>query len=365
MISKISYKQNMATLWHRPSNGVYYAVWEENGKTRRLSLRTTDEIKAQRHYRNFERNLMAGKVKPIAEGSRKLFFDFCTEYLEHIEATIAPATYDLYSIALEKAKAVWGDIPLNHITARHIDKLIEDMSRAGLKPPTINKNIRGIKAALKKAYAWEYIKTPIREFPKQLKEEKTLRYLSIEQLGSLISAIENDQEFADFCLFSAYTALRSGEIIRLQWADVDTPEGFLRISSRQKNKQDSRIPINAHARAILERRGLSKKKIGKVFRFGCLTWVSQKCKAACIKAGLPGARFHDLRHTFASHLAMSGENLKTIQDLMRHESIASTMIYAKVSPEHLRKASESVNYGPMPLCQTAGSPTKSRPSIED
>lgn len=359
MISKISYKQNMATLWLRPDNKVYYASWEENGKTRRLSLHTKDDRKAAARFRDFERRLIAGKVQPISEGVKEFFFDFCKEYLKHIEATIANATYVQYSTALEKAKSTWGDIPLNHITARHIDKLIEDMSRAGLKPPTINKNLRGIKAALKKAYAWEYIKSPIREFPKQLKEEKALRYLSIEQLRALITAID-DPEFADFCLFSAYTGLRSGEIIRLVWSDVDNPSGSLRISPIQKNREDNRIPINEHARAILERRGLSQKKIGKVFRFGCLTWVSQKGKAALRKAGLPDARFHDLRHTFGSHLAMGGESLITIQGLMRHQSISSTMVYAKVSPEHLRKASEKLNYGPMPVAQSAGQPYKNR-----
>ncbi|MCP3925492.1 MAG: tyrosine-type recombinase/integrase [Desulfobacterales bacterium] len=60
-------------------------------------------------------------------------------------------------------------------------------------------------------------------------------------------------------------------------------------------------------------------------------------------------RFHDLRHTFASMLAMSGENLKVIQDLMRHKSITSTLVYAKLSPEHLRSASEKVNFGPLPI----------------
>ena len=347
----------MATLWKRQSNGVYYASWEENGKTRRLSLHTKDYIKANRNFKDFERRLIAGKVKPISDGIREYLFDFCEEYLEHISATTSNATYILYDIALKKAKSAWGNIPLNHITARHIDKLIADMSRSGLKPPTINKNLRHVKAALSKAYAWEYIKSPIRDFPKQLKEEKSLRYLSVEQLRALISAIADDQEFADYCLFSAYTGLRSGEILRLKWSDVNNPEGFLRISPKQKNKNDNRIPINAHALAILKRQGLSEKKVGKVYRFNTLTWISQKCKAAARKAGIPNARFHDLRHTFASHLAMAGENLKAIQELMRHESISSTMIYAKVSPEHLRKASEAVNYGPMPVAPSAGSRT--------
>jgi len=163
---------------------------------------------------------------------------------------------------------------------------------------------------------------------------------------SLIGKIE-DAEFADCCLFSAYTGLRSGEIIRLKWDDVDSPEGFLTISPKQKNKKESWIPINANSRTILER---CKKRGGKKpFRFQTRQWISKKFKNAARKAGLPHFRFHDLRHTYGSHLAMSGENEVAIQKLMRHKSMASTLIYTKISPEYLRQASEKVNYGPMPV----------------
>lgn len=344
MMPLLSYKQRMAKMWQRP-NGVYYASWEENGKTRRQSLHTQDKRKAATRFRDFERRLIAGKVKPISEGVRECFYDYCDEFLEHAEASTSNSTYVQYDVALKKAKSAWGDIPLTHITTRHIDILIKDMVRSGLKIPTINKVLRHVKSALSKAYQWEYLKSPIR-FPKMLKEEEQMRFLSADQLRTLIGKID-DQEFADLCLFAAYTGLRSGEILRLRWSDVDNPQGFLRISPKQKNKKESRIPINEHTRAILEK--VFSKDQSKIFRFESLTWVSQKFKTAAIKAGLPDARFHDLRHTFGSHLAMAGEHVKAIQDLMRHKSIISTMVYVKVSPEYLKEASEKVNYGPMPV----------------
>ena len=86
----------------------------------------------------------------------------------------------------------------------------------------------------------------------------------------------------------------------------------------------------------------------KIFRWSDIPHMSHLVKAAIRKAGLPDdIRQHDLRHTFGSHLTMSGYNEKTIQDLMRHSSMSSTMIYTKLSPEHLRKASESIDYGPL------------------
>ncbi|HYA13864.1 MAG TPA: site-specific integrase, partial [Syntrophales bacterium] len=239
----------------------------------------------------------------------------------------------------------WGNIPLSHITERHIDKLITDMIRDGLAIPTVNKNVRHVKAALGKAYKWKYIKCPV-EFPSPMEEEERVRYLSSDQLRLIIGQTD-DAEFADFCLLSAYTGLRSGELMRLIPGDIDNPPEFIRVSPKQKNKKESRVPINSSARVILTRSLRRGHK--KVFRFTCRTWVSQKFKECVVKAGLKDARFHDLRHTYGSHLAMSGENQKTIQELMRHKSPASTEIYTKLSPDHLKQASEKVNYGPMPV----------------
>ena len=340
------YSDPMAKLWKRKSTGVYYAVWMEDGKQRKKSLKTSNRKIANRKLNNFIRELRAGKIKPISHGIRQTLYPFVDEFLEHIAATKSLTTYELYETALKKAKDSWGDIPLQHVTSRHIDKVMADMIKTGLAIPTVNKNYRHIKAALNKARSWKYIKNPI-DFPKPIAEEEKVRYLSAIQLKSLISEID-DPEFVDFCMLSAYTGLRSSEIIRLTWDDADNPKGFLRISPKQKNKKESWIPINANARAILDR--CKKRKEGhKIFRFQSRQWVSKKFKKAARGSGLPDFRFHDLRHTCGSHLAMSGENEATIQKLMRHKSMASTMIYTNVSPEYLKQASEKVNYGPMPL----------------
>jgi integrase len=349
MMPLIHYKQRMAFLFQR-KNGSYYAQWQEGGKSRRHSLKTKEERTAKARFNSFLRQLIAGKVKPIADGAVLFWSEYVKEFLEHVESTTRGSTYTLYDVALRKATDAWGNIPLPHITMRHLDKLTDDMKRAGLSIPTINKNLRHVRAALKKAYEWEYIKSPIR-FPKKIKEEERLRFLSIKQLRALIETID-DQEFADFCLLSCYTALRSGELLRLTWADVDNPKGFLRISSEQKNKIESRVPINPPARAILDQ--CKARDGGKVFRFTCRTWVSHTFKHYAREIDLQDNRFHDLRHTFGSQLAMAGEDLRSIQGLMRHKSIASTMIYANVSPEHLKQVSDRLNYGPMPVYKKRG-----------
>jgi site-specific recombinase XerD len=58
------------------------------------------------------------------------------------------------------------------------------------------------------------------------------------------------------------------------------------------------------------------------------------------RAGIPHARFHDLRHTFASHLVMKGIDIRTVQELLGHKDMRMTLKYAHLAPDHVRKAVE-------------------------
>ncbi len=321
----------MATLW-KHTNGYYY-IRHAKG---RESLGTKNERIANRKFNNWLRDRERGK--PLRENDNLKYiklFDFVDEFLEHVEARYPDSTYKLYDQGLKKAKASWKDIPVKSITTHHIDSLLTDLSKSGLSPATINKNYRHIKSSLKKAIEWGYL-APLK-FPSPVKEEEQIRYIPEKGLQKLFAVIK-DKEFYDFCLFAVYSGLRAGELIRLNQEDVDNPQGFLRITSEQKNKAESRIPINKNMRDVLNR----GNKKGKVFRFKTVTWVSQKFKKYLKKAGIEQYRFHDLRHSFGSFLAMQGHSPKTIQELMRHKSIASTMVYLNLSPEHLKKASNGL-----------------------
>ena len=326
--------------------GWYYAYWTESGKTRKKSLKTKDQRAAKQRANRLKREILAGRVVPIAQRSGRLK-DFRIEFLEKIENSRRPGTYRLYDRALTCAIESWGDIPLSHITTRHIDGFVADCLRRGLSRATANCRYRHLKAALRKAVEWD-LRPPLKKWPKELRTEKRDRRIPETDLRKIFAECES-QDFTDFMMVALYTGLRSGEILRLTGQDVDRPRGYLRVSAEQKNLEESVVPMAEAIAGILRARANGKERL---FPFRDQTDISHRFKALVRKAGVNDSiRFHDLRHTYGSSLAMKGWSSLQIKELMRHKAIASTMKYMHLSPSNLKEAVDGLNFGPLPMAR--------------
>ena len=71
--------------------------------------------------------------------------------------------------------------------------------------------------------------------------------------------------------------------------------------------------------------------------------IDRAFHGALERAGIKDFRFHDLRHTFASHLIMRGASLKEVQELLGHKTMTMTLRYAHLSQEHKKKAVNLLN----------------------
>ena len=146
-----------------------------------------------------------------------------------------------------------------------------------------------------------------------------------------------------FFILAIFTGLRRGELLGLEWQDVDFQRGFITIKD-PKGGKDERIPLNSAAREVLDKH---PRKPGNDLVFHHkngqpITQITREARRIADAAGIPSEfrPLHGLRHHFASALASSGKvDLYVLQRLLTHKSPAMTQRYAHLRDETLRQAS--------------------------
>lgn len=169
--------------------------------------------------------------------------------------------------------------------------------------------------------------------------------LSQSELKALLKTLNKevvDIQGANLMKLCLFTGMRRGELLRLQWEDVNFEQGFIRLRNTKGGKMEV-IPLNDSAREVLEdhprredspfvfpgRRGQQRVDVSKAVN---------RLKT---KAGLPKdfRALHGLRHSYASMLASSGQvDLYTLQKLMTHKSPQMVQRYAHLANEALQRA---------------------------
>jgi integrase len=132
------------------------------------------------------------------------------------------------------------------------------------------------------------------------------------------------------------TGMRRGEILGLRWMDIDFGNSMLWLP-QTKNGTGRGIHLNKIAIAALESIQPHGEPSQLVFQANA-DYVGQTFRQACSDAGIADFRFHDLRHTAASRLAMSGADALTIARTLGHKDLRMTARYAHLSPGFLGEA---------------------------
>ncbi|MCO5142051.1 MAG: site-specific integrase, partial [Oligoflexia bacterium] len=195
----------------------------------------------------------------------------------------------------------------------------------------------------------------LKPLPEDLKE---FRYWSKSEITQFLNANRRDS-YLPLWITALNTGMRRGELCGLKWDRVDFSIrrititrnlGRFGLKDNTKSKKKRVIPMNKEVvkiMASLIREQISEfvfhEKQGEPIN---VAHLDRKFKAAQKRAGFPNTiRFHDLRHTFASHFMMNGGNIYDLQKILGHSSLEMTQRYAHISPEHLDDAINIVSFG--------------------
>jgi integrase len=249
-----------------------------------------------------------------------------------------------------------------------------------VKRSTVNRNIAALRAALNRATEWGVLSSmPLGKIKFRAEDENAVvRYLTEEEESRLRGALvardnarraarasanvwRRDRGYKEWTVYDTYTdyltplvllaintGLRRGELLQLKWRDLDLQRRILTVRGEgAKTGQTRHIPLNSEAVRVMKAwRPTTAEPAWLVFGGASETaplFAVKKAWHGVLKAAtVTSFRFHDLRHTFASKLVMSGIDLNTVRELLGHKSLTMTLRYAHLAPEHKAAAVETL-----------------------
>lgn len=309
----------------------YWMDVQINGKRLRESLKTNDKKLAQQLHDMRKAELWREGV--LKEKPKKTFKEACARWLVE-RAHKRSLADDQLKINFLLPKI--GSTLLSELTRDKIENVLpKDVSGA-----TRNRYRALIRAMLRAAEReWDWLdRAPV--LRTEAEPKRRVAYLTRDQAEVLIACLP--EKYRMPVRFALLTGLRRSNVFGLTWEAVDLDNSMVHVAEEDaKAGQRILVPLNKSAKALLE--SFPEPRKGRVWgdmdRIWANTWT-----AACKRAGVPGFRFHDLRHTWASWHAMAGTPLSVLQELGGWHSHEMVQRYAHLSPEHLANAAERVNF---------------------
>ena len=251
-------------------------------------------------------------------------------------------------------------------------KMIEDYTaerKQEANVATINRELAALKEIFRKAVEWDYLKQNPAAGIKQFKKQPPApRYLEVEEATALLEMCP--QRSYAFVATAVNTQVRKSELFYLEWSNIDFRKRLITVQNKEafhtKNYEPRFIPMNDFLYEVLRKhpRHISSPNVFCNPDATEIPDIRTSSENALKKAGLPHIRIHDLRHTFASHLVMAGVDLPTVQELMGHKTIQTTMRYAHLAPGHLKAAVQRLSFCSQREHREGGMDTKWTPRLQ-
>jgi integrase len=332
----------------------YAKIKDRDGRWRMVSTQQRTKAQALRWALEKQAEIANGAVG-IATPEEKTFDDAADYWLKtHSEASCD--SHDDNVGRMKHLREAFGAMLLRQITVQLIAEF-RAAKKAATKddgkgnavprwaPGTINRMLALLRKMLNDCAAWGWIKAApkVKLLPVA---EQDFDYLQRDEIERLLSWTSEhaDQEFPLYAA-AIYTGTRMGELYGLQWSEVSLDVGRATIQRSYdreytKSKRIRRIPINRQLSIIL--REWKKRCPSELLVFpkpdGAMR--ARERPPADFGDHLAAARchairFHDLRHTAASHMVMAGMNLRTVQNILGHSTIQVTERYAHLAPDFM------------------------------
>lgn len=316
-------------------NNNWWIDYRANGKRIRQKIGTSKGL-AETVLKKRKVEIAENRFLDIKKKQKIKFEDFAKTYLE-LHAKPNKRSWYKDEMMIKRLGKYFDGKYLYEITPISVERFKAEMAKE-VDPATVNRHLACLKCMFNKAIEWEKVEDNPAKKVKLFKENnKRVRYLEKEEIVKLLSKCSG--HLNPIVVLALNTGMRKGEILNLKWRDIDLRREIIYLLDT-KNGEKREVPINEQAKTALVR---TPKHCNSAYIFcnkegAPYGDIKKSFLTAIKKTGILNFRFHDLRHTFASHLVMSGVDLNTVRELLGHKSLDMTLRYSHLSPDHKKRA---------------------------
>lgn len=295
------------------------------------------KAEAQAWAAEVERRIRMGELLG-GDQERHTVADAIDRYLLHVERIYShPGSRRAVCSQLAWWRKRIGQWDLRSLKPAHVIEAREELELGGCSGPTTNRYLAALGAVLRTAAReWQWVDRVATQLVRRRKENAGREvFLTVEQASRLLEAcdqVDTSGFTADAVRLALLTGARQAELRELCWSDVDlaSRRAYMR---KCKGGRARGVSLSPQAVEALRRLGHIRKIGDDRVLGGRIPWKQfVKAREAM---GMPQLWWHDLRHTFASWLAMSGASLAQLADALGHKSLLMVRRYTHFLVGHL------------------------------
>lgn len=303
-----------------------------------------------------EAAIREGRYFKCSEAKKRTLAELIDKYI----ATVLPHKSDSMKTSQTNQLAWWkskaGYYVLADFTPQIIGSLREELANGSTSRgekrtnATVNRYLAALSHALSiAADEWEWLETnPMLKIKRHTENQGRVRYLDDDERIKLLETCKqsSNQQLYAIVVIALSTAMRKAEILNLKRRDVFLKEGFV-ILDKTKNKERRRVPIIGHAHEVLVNQ-LKITRLDSDYIFPSKDGkkpidIKRPWEVAISRAEINDFRFHDLRHSAASYLAMNGASNRDLMEILGHRTLQMTSRYSHLSNSHVSSVVGSMN----------------------
>jgi len=351
-----SYGGSMASIQERKKNGKPSYTAKIRLKGHQPVFQTfTRKTDAVRWASQTEAAITEGRFFKTAESQKHTLSDLIQRYIRDVLPRKAKV-YVEYASQLKWWEEQIGDVRLSDLSTSLISEKRDLLSRTitnrkkQMSPARVNRYMAALSTALNTSIReWEWLEdNPMRKISKLKEPRGRVRYLTDVERDRLLDACESVNKNLYLAVVLALsTGARQQEIWDLRWSDINFEKGLMTFT-QTKNDELRSVPLENLAHELL----LEHSKIKKID--SDLVFPSKKnpavsydfrnpWKKALVVAEVEDFRWHDLRHSCASFLAINGVPMRSIAEILGHKTLSMVQRYTHLSTEHLKEAVSDMN----------------------